>query len=94
MNDMDAQIRASFETALADIERKEMDLRTLEVHVGLYGYTISGNVPYDGDCFFSAIAHHLAVQSQSQHVRELQAAELRSNLVSFMSSKVNGHVFL
>ena len=52
---MDEQIRASFESALADIEKKNSDLRKLEVDASLYGYTISTNVPYGGDCFFGRL---------------------------------------
>lgn len=93
--DMDVQIRASLNCALMDVEQKKLDLKRLESHVALYGYCVSTNVPYDGDCFYSSVLHHLNDSPLSHHVntRPKQATELRRQLLTFVQSKVCMHSF-
>ena len=83
---MDREIRASLDSALEEVERKKRELDRLIVDALRYGYDEIVNVPYNGDCFFSAIALHLAQDSNLPET--LTAHELRRQLVSFMSTKV------
>lgn len=86
--DLDRSLRTSIETeALEDNDRRrKMD--RLKGHAKLYGYTVSSNVPYDGDCFFSSICHHL--ERADTVTAGSAAASLRRELVSFLASKKCG----
>jgi len=90
MESMYAEIRASLESALLEVNKKKDDLQTLRIHAALYGYDIATNVPYcffNGNCFFNAIAHQIAGDLQIGGL--VGPGELRRQLVSFLMTKVN-----
>jgi hypothetical protein len=81
MDDNAEAIIASLNSLTEENETRKAQFETLKSHVGIYGYTVCSNVPYDGDCFFHSIAYHLG--------RPLSdSTKLRRELVDFIKSKV------
>lgn len=79
---METQLQASLESALSEERQRTGDLEILKDHVAMYGYEVSTNVPYDGDCFFHSISHLLG-----KPVTNSEASTLRRELVLFFQSK-------
>jgi len=75
----------SVATASMEKDRRTTDFELLQTHLALYGYEVSCDVPYDGDCFFHAIC---------VLVERTDAKALRRELVYFINSKVNFNVII
>lgn len=78
---MEAVIAESSTIASLEKKKRVSDFAALKIAVELYGYIVSSNVSYDGDCFFHSLAVALGGLSDSK--------ELRQQLVEFFGSKVN-----
>ena len=52
-------LNASLVSAKLENENRRNEFQRLSRDAVLYGYDVATNVPYDGNCFFSSILHHL-----------------------------------
>lgn len=77
---MDAMLDVSLVSAAEESERRKKSLNLLNTHVSGFGFKVSNNVPYDGNCFFHAVCCLL-------ERTESDAKELRQELVTFLKTK-------
>lgn len=81
-DDVDLCIQASVDTCNSEVRRRKDDIDRLRVHAAVYGYDVAASVPYDGDCFFHAVAHFIEGSNSTQ---------IRSDLLSFLETKVGAN---
>jgi len=85
---MNEGLRASVASALSEQQQRIAALERLKRDAVLFGFEISTNVPYDGNCFFTAVAHATGRSSQ-----QTSMPTLRHQLTSYLQTKV-GYTFI
>lgn len=70
-------LTSSLHSASSEVTARHKSLELLRNQVLKFGYEISCNVPYDGNCFFHAMCHLLL---------RTNASDLRQELLLFLKS--------
>lgn len=82
---MEQILKNSTLTALLEDSDRKAGLELLRKHVLLYSYDIMNNVPYDGNCFFNAVAS--LIDKDEEH--PMNGKDLRTELCTYLKKTVS-----
>ena len=80
---MNEGLQTSIASALSEQQQRIAAQEKLKGDAALYGYEISPNVPYDGNCFFTAVAQATGISS-GKTLRQDLTSYLQKSYISYL----------
>lgn len=74
-------LRASVMSDVSEQRQRTDALEKLKRDAALYGYKVATDVPYDGNCYFTAVGHAVGKSEE-------QTRSLRRDLTTFLQTNV------